>query len=282
MTRSTTAVQLLFSENLNRIMTFKGMKNSWLASPLGVSRELVRQWRNKISYPNQEFIQKIANQLECLVEELTHPIYSSNIIKLMKKYDLTKETLSQKTFGRVSVSRLEKWLTLSDDMIEDEGGMERFEAEALMVVFGCSEEDIFETPEQVETMSLNEWARREGIPSTRAKDLFELNIIDGAIHTEYGILVKTDVFVPKNSKQLVTMTKKRPKYGSYNWGEFAQRLSKAMEICGVSNTTMAEATGVVPTTVSHWRAGVRTPSENKLPTIAKFCQSSIEYLVQAA
>jgi transcriptional regulator with XRE-family HTH domain len=260
-------------------MTFKGMKNSWLAFPLGVSRELVRQWRNKISYPNEEFIQKIANQLGCLVEELTHPIYSSNIIKLMKKHDITKEALAERI--NRPVEYVEKWLILDDSMI-NHLHMSANDIYGLMDTFSCSEKDIFETPEQIETMSLNEWARREGVPSTRAKDLFELNIIDGAIHTEYGILVKTDVFVPKNSKQLVTMTKKRPKYGSYNWGEFAQRLSQAMEICGVSNTTMAEATGVVPTTVSHWRAGVRTPSENKLPTIAKFCQSSIEYLVQAA
>ena len=162
---------------------------------------------------------------------------------------------------------------------EDHGGMQEFELDALTTIFDCNPEEILEAAETYETMSLNAWAKRENIPVTRAKDLFVLEVLDGAFWTDFCLLVPKNIFAPKNSKQLVTMAKKRPKYGNYNWDRFHINFSKIMDEKGISNISLATQLEVVATTVSHWRTGIRKPSESKLEMIAQICNCDINDLI---
>lgn len=147
-------------------------------------------------------------------------------------------------------------------------------------IFSCTREDILGYPKPVETLSLNEWATRENIPVTRARDLFDLGLVEGAIHTDFCILIPKDVSAPENSKQLVTLTKRRPRFGTDGWDGFAERLNERMTAANITNIMMADALEVVPTTVSHWRAGIRTPDENKLKIIAKLCKCFVADLLK--
>ena len=128
-------------------------------------------------------------------------------------------------------------------------------------------------------MLLPLWAKREGIPVTRAKDLFELGLLLDAIQTPFCVLVPTKTKVP-DSKRLVALTKRRPQWGIMGWDGFAGRLNEAMARRPVSNSELAKALRVNVGTVLHWKAGRRVPEENKLPRIAKVCECNVETLLK--
>ena len=52
-----------------------------------------------------------------------------------------------------------------------------------------------------------------------------------------------------------------------------------MRRANVSTSDLAAAINVNYMTVWHWRAGVRTPDEDKLPLIAEICKCSVKDLI---
>ena len=120
-----------------------------------------------------------------------------------------------------------------------------------------------------------------GYPVTRAKDLFELGLLLDAIPNTFlrlGSYQKPKV--PRNSRRLVALTKRRLQWGIMGWDGFAGRLNEAMARRPVSDSELAKALRVNVGTVLHWKAGRRVPEENKLPRIAKVCECNVEDLVE--
>ena len=60
----------VFAANIDRLMTLHGMRNTALAKAVGVSRQMVSQWRQGISLPWPDRETAIAGALNCHVNEL--------------------------------------------------------------------------------------------------------------------------------------------------------------------------------------------------------------------
>jgi len=56
--------------HLREIIQSKGIKQSWLASKIGVSKVTLSQWVNEKSYPNKENLQKLSRVLDIPITKL--------------------------------------------------------------------------------------------------------------------------------------------------------------------------------------------------------------------
>ncbi len=260
----------VFAENLDRLMRLRGIKNPWLAEQIGVSRQAVHQWRRGLSYPSQKYIDVLCKILNCteksLNEEKGHA-YAMNLNNYLIARNLTPVSLA--TILNVPFEVVRKWLNA-----EETPSSEMFRA--LAKVLECGYYDIVRKPK---VLSLSMWAKRERISVTRAEDLFKLRIISGAITTPFGMIVPWNIKVPKNSKFLVMMAKRRPLWGEAGKENFAQNLKTIMDANKISNYFLAERLDINPTTVSHWRNGLRTPDENSLENIAAILGCTVIDLV---
>jgi DNA-binding Xre family transcriptional regulator len=258
---------VIFSANLNRVMTLQGMDNQWLGTMTGVSRERVRQWRNGRVYP-QDLIERIAVALNCTSDDLHKPLFCANLDWLMKEKKIEANTLANLLgIAPGTITRLLRGtLEPSERHITD-----------LCRVLDCTEDDLIRFPD---LLPLSRWAAREGIPLKRARDLFDLNLLTGAIITPFSLMIPAHIKAPLNSKQLVLTQKRRPQWGMAGSRNFHLRLNRMMDRARVTDEQLANALGVAVITVKyHWRTGDRTPEEEKLPLIAQVCQCSVQDLL---
>jgi transcriptional regulator with XRE-family HTH domain len=256
----------LFAANLDRRMTLKGVNNSWLARMTNVSRQIVSQWRSAKDYPAKHHIESICVALQCAEEDLYRPLFVSNLIQIMDERAISMPALA--ALVELSEKSVLRWLNGS---VPSPSAMKR-----LCQVLRCTEASLTGLPEII---PLPKWARREGIPLRRARDLFELGLLAGAINCADCVMIPASIVAPIESKQLVAMTKRRPLYGLAGWQDFAIRLKAIMRAAGVMDDVLQNATGVHPLTVYHWRTGKRTPEEDKLPMIAEVCKCRVEDFV---
>jgi len=203
--RSSIAENPWFADNLSRLMTEQGLSNARLARWLSVSREIIRQWRNRKTAPSEEHFEALCAALQCQDDDL-----------------LTQHA----------------------------------------------------TPPQP-MLPIGEWARREGIPCQRARDLFALRILTGEKRTAFETLVPVEAKAPPESKNLVLVAKRRPRWVP----TFHANFPRLMEQSTVDRTTLGLMVGVQSNAVYHWLKGRNYPEERRLPEIAHALGISIDKLI---
>ena len=138
------------------------------------------------------------------------------------------------------------------------------ELRSLAALLDCAEFDLLGIPV---LLPITKWAAREGIPTSRARDMVMLNLIQ-AITTEFNVLVPAEVTAPDNSKAIVTRMKLRPKWG-IDWRWFPIRLSEFVDARMITRTEFAVRMNVAVPTVIRWCNGERQPDEELIPMIAQ-------------
>lgn len=272
----------LFATNLDRLMTRYDISNSNLARMLGVSREVVRQWRKggfcyskgwRESFPGEDNVQKICVALQCSLDELIKPLYASNLLWLMEEHAFDANDLAE--FLGVSEAQVNAWTNAHQAPTDEEAGAI---CDFIRKTSGMSyaADDLFTFPK---TIPLRTWAIREYIPLKRATELFELEMLDGAINSPFGIIVPADVVAPRNSKQLVIQAKRRPQWGVDGLEIFCINMNICMAKNGISNQMLADAIGASIGIISHWRTGLKVPNEAHMEAIAKVCGRSVEEMI---
>src|SRR5882672_10528386 len=147
---------------------------------------------------------------------------------------------------------------------------------ALCEALQCSRDDLLiKQKRQITMMPIEEWARREDIPVQRAKDLFALRILTGERHTQFTILVPVRKHAPEDSKRLVLLAKRRPRWVPV----FQRNFPALMKKSSISYTAISEATGVQPAAVMHWAHGRNYPHRDRLPLIAEALGVSVQNLI---
>lgn len=257
----------LFAANLNRIMTVQGIRNARLSESVAASREAVGNWRRGVNLPSDIYIGRLCKVLRCTPQDLTRPLFAANISGLMAAGGISVIDLAKLVRTKPVVVR--RWLQGKERPSDDH-------LAALTKVLECSKRDIIGIPN---VMPITRWATREGIPVSRARRMFDLDMLDGAVQTKFEIMVPKATTAPSNSKRMVSLANHRPKWGITGLDKFSRRLTRAMRRSGVTNIALAEATKVNPTTVSHWKKGQRTPEEDKLPFIARCCNVEVADLL---
>lgn len=144
---------------------------------------------------------------------------------------------------------------------------------ALCVALQCERRDFLRPvpPPSEPMMLIGEWARRENIPLARARDLFALRLLTGEVRTDYTIRVPVALRAPRDSKSLVTMTKKRPRWVPL----FQENFPRMMKESGLSESRMGRLIGVNPAAVRHWVHGRNYPTRERLPLIAKALRTTV-------
>lgn len=123
-------------------------------------------------------------------------------------------------------------------------------------------------------LSISEWARREGIPVGRARDLFALRLLRGEQNTGFTILVPKRLRAPYDSKRLVLMAKRRPRWVETFHSNFPRLLTAAE----VTHSEVADRTKVKTAAVMHWVQQRNYPERHRLPLIAKVLGVSLQEL----
>jgi transcriptional regulator with XRE-family HTH domain len=143
---------------------------------------------------------------------------------------------------------------------------------------GCRPKDLFnDSGDAVPAMlPIAQWAQREQIPLSRAKNLFALGLLKGAVGGDKGKihLVPANLRAPLDSKRLIT-EKRRPSWAAH----FCVNLHTRMAELRMLNHEMAEHTNVGQSAVTHWRSGRGYPKEERLPLIAQKLGWSMERLL---
>jgi transcriptional regulator with XRE-family HTH domain len=148
--------------------------------------------------------------------------------------------------------------------------------DALCVILKCHPEDLFQAvTEQPAMLPLTEWAKREHIPLQRARDLFTLRILTGECRTAFGVLVPIDLNAPSDSKTLVLVAKRRPRWVPV----FQQNFPQLFETAQIHRGDLADEVGVCPGAVAHWIKGRNYPRRERIPGIAKALGVSITDLI---
>ena len=123
-------------------------------------------------------------------------------------------------------------------------------------------------------LTISEWARREGIPIGRARDLFALRLLQGEQNTGFTILVPKRLRAPRDSKRLVLMAKRRPR-----WVEtFHTNFPRLLTAAAVTHSEVASKTKVKSAAVLHWAQQRNYPERQRLPLIAKVLGVSLQEL----
>lgn len=147
---------------------------------------------------------------------------------------------------------------------------------ALCVALQCERSDFLRPvpPPSEPMMLIGDWARRENIPLLRARDLFALRILTGEVRTDYTIRVPVTLRAPADSKTLVTMTKKRPRWVPI----FQANFPRLMKESALSESEMGRRIGVNPSAVRHWVHLRNYPARERLPLIAKALRVTVHDL----
>jgi transcriptional regulator with XRE-family HTH domain len=262
----------IFAANLRRLMTFYGLSNADLSKLVGVSREVVRQWRNGDCLPTSTNMRLICEHLKHSVTDLTTPLHITNLNRLMTKHGFDVDSLARHL--KVAVAMVCEWMNGNPPSTDDAVAICDYIKHRHGVQYTTN--DIFGLPD---LLPLRAWARREAIPVTRAKALFELQLLAGAVESSFGLLIPSEIIAPDDSKRLVSLCRRRPEWGILGLDGFHHRLNGILNERGISNTTLADGVDVNLTTVSHWRTGERTPDEANMQKIAKVCGCKIEDLI---
>jgi len=196
-----------------------------------------------------------------------NPWFAENLFRQMKRQG-------------VSTRQLAEWLNISYQSIYQwrEGKWPTDENfEALCVCLQCQPDDLLtKARDRTEMLLLSAWAKREKIPTARARDLFDLRILNGETRTKKSILVPPHLKAPEDSKQLVLMAKVRPRWVP-NFQENFPRLLKGAN--GRSMVAVGAAVGVKPSAVFHWAKRKNYPKEERLPKIAEALGVTMQDLV---
>jgi transcriptional regulator with XRE-family HTH domain len=188
----------------------------------------------------------------------------------------------------INNARLARWLGVSREIV---GQWRKGEArptedhfDALRIALQCTRDDLVaQCPQAEDVLPITAWARREGIPIQRAKDLFALRILTGERNTPFTTLVPTHLTVPRDmdSKRAVLMAKRRPRWVPIFHSNFP-RLVKAR---GMDYMTIAKAVGVTEWAVSNWASSQMSgqiryyPTQERLPHIAEALGVPIRALI---
>jgi hypothetical protein len=125
-------------------------------------------------------------------------------------------------------------------------------------------------------LPIAQWALREEIPLSRAKTLFAMGLLNGAVGGVKGKihLVPANIRAPRDSKRLITEAR-RPAWAAH----FCVNLDTRMTELRMRNQAMATQTNVGQSAVTHWRSGRGYPKEERLPLIAASLGWSLERLL---
>jgi transcriptional regulator with XRE-family HTH domain len=199
----------------------------------------------------------VDNSLECLAENLTW---------LMADRGFSNQRLSF-VLG-ISRQALHRWTSAQGFPTDDN-------LDALCVALRCTYADLLTSERRpITMMPIEKWARRENIPVQRAKDLFALRILTGHRQTEFTTLVPIKKKAPEESKRLVLLAKRRPRWVPIFQRNFPILLKRS----GVAYSEIGAAVGVQPSAVMHWVHGRNYPHRDRLPLIAETLGVSVETL----
>jgi transcriptional regulator with XRE-family HTH domain len=185
----------------------------------------------------------------------------------------------------ISVIQLAEWLNIRRQAIYQwrEGTWPTDENfEALCVCLQCQPDDLLtkQVRDNIEMLSLSAWAKREEIPMARARDLFDLRILNGETRTRTSILVPAHLKAPEDGKQLVLMAKV-PRWVPMFQENFPRLLKNAKSKYKPQPimVVVGEAAGVKPSAVIHWAKQRNYPKEERLTKIAKVLGVTMRELV---
>lgn len=147
---------------------------------------------------------------------------------------------------------------------------------ALCAAMQCEPKDLLEpaTDDGEPMMLIGDWARRENIPLARARDLFALRLLTGEVRTDYTIRVPVALHAPENSKTLVTMAKKRPRWVPIFHANFPRFLKDSR----LTESQIGAEIGVNAAAVRHWLHRRNYPARERLPLIAKALKVTVHDL----
>ena len=184
----------------------------------------------------------------------------------------------------LSNARLARWLSVSREIIRQwrsrktAPSEEHFEE--LCAALRCTDDDLLTqyTEPQIPMLPIGDWARREGIPCQRARDLFALRILGGERRTAFETLVPVEAKAPPDSKNLVLVAKRRPRWVP----AFHANFPRLMDQAPVDRTTLGLMVGVQSNAVYHWLKGRNYPEERRLPEIAQALGVRVDELIGEA
>ena len=145
----------------------------------------------------------------------------------------------------------------------------------LCVALRCEGQELLEQrPATPAMLPISEWARREGVPVGRARDLFALRLLQGEHHTGFTILVPAAIQAPPDSKNRVLMAKRRPRWVDTFHENFPRLLAES----AATHSQLAIKTKVNSSAVLHWVQRRNYPEAKRLPLIAKALGVSLQEL----
>ena len=259
----------IFAANLNRLMRRFRYTNAALGRHLGVSRQMMRNYRHGETVPTEATLLSLMQIFKCTRSDLIDidkDIFAANLDRLM-----TRSGYSNAALGRnLGVSRQMIWNYRHGGTVPTEEKLT-----LLVQIFKCPRSEFILVHPADPMLSLPRWAKREAIPYARAVDLFKLGILEGAVITPHQVFIPPDIHAPAQSKRLVLLAKRRPK-----WVEaFTSNFGAYMVLYNIENHEVAKSLGVSVGAVAKWRSGVSYPTVSKLPLIAKLLGCSYDDLM---
>lgn len=192
--------------------------------------------------------------------------FAANLAWMMQQRGLSSLRLS----GYLGISRQAVHSWLQDDTRPTD---EHFQG--LCIALHCEPGELLARRRAAPAMlTISEWARREGIPVGRARDLFALRLLQGEQNTGFTILVPKRLRAPRDSKRLVLMAKRRPRWVETFHSNFPRLLAEA----SVTHSHVASKTQVKSAAVLHWAQQRNYPERHRLPLIAKVLGVSLQEL----
>jgi transcriptional regulator with XRE-family HTH domain len=191
-------------------------------------------------------------------------VFAANLDRLMMKRGKRNAALARDVgVSREMISVWRRGKSLPSD----------YNSKMLAQALGVAENDLYiEANEKTQPMlPIAQWAKREGIPLNRAKNLFELGVLSGMDDIQ---MIPASIRAPSDSKHIARMARRPP------WiTAFSVNLDYLMRVMSMTNHEMAAATGVTYNAVSHWRSGRGYPREDRLPDIAGKLKCSVDTLL---
>lgn len=182
----------------------------------------------------------------------------------------------------LSNSRLSEWIGVSRETVSKYRSGRYWPGDAyielLCKALQCEAQDLFaESPPSPPMIRISEWARREEIPVTRARDLFKYGVLHGAVQTEVGdMIIPESLTAPADSKTLVRIAKVRPPWVPAFWTNFPILLGRKEK---ARKRDIASAAGVSSGAMWQWMHLMSYPKEERLPDIASALGCSVDDLI---
>lgn len=179
----------------------------------------------------------------------------------------------------LSNSRLSEWIGVSRETVSKyrSGRYWPGDIEVLCKALQCETKDLLDaSPPSPPMIRISEWARREDIPLTRARDLFLYGVLHGAVQTEVGdMIIPESLTAPVDSKMLVRIAKVRPPWVPAFWTNFPILLNRKRQ----RKRDIANAAGVSSGAMWQWMNLMSYPKEERLPDIASALGCSVADLI---